>query len=70
MTTNVDIGSLIVLTPGVHGGRPRVAGTGVTVSRIVLWHKLGLEPEEIASRVNNVHYPDVAEVFFPDEVDP
>ena len=44
----VDIGSLITRTPGVCGGRPRIAGTGVSVRRIVVWHKLGLAPEEIA----------------------
>ena len=46
-----DIGSLIVQTPEIHGGRPRIAGTGVTVSRIVQWYRLGLTPEEIADRI-------------------
>ncbi len=35
MTTVIDIGSLIVHSKDVRGGRPRVAGTGVTVQRIV-----------------------------------
>ena len=48
MTTLTDIGSLIVRTPEIRGGRPRIAGTGVTVRRIVGWYKLGLSPEEIA----------------------
>ncbi|MGB9300172.1 MAG: DUF433 domain-containing protein [Anaerolineae bacterium] len=43
-----DIGSLITLTPDVRGGRPRIAGTSVTVQRIVGWYKLGLTPEQIA----------------------
>jgi uncharacterized protein (DUF433 family) len=52
--TVVNIGSLIVQTPGIHGGRPRIAGTGVTVRRIVGWYKLGLSPEEIAERVEHL----------------
>lgn len=48
MVTATDIGTLIVQTPDICGGRPRVAGTGVSVRRIVGWYKLGLTPEEIA----------------------
>jgi uncharacterized protein (DUF433 family) len=50
----VDIGTLIVRTPDVRGGRPRIAGTGITVRRIVGWYKLGLNPEEIADRLGNL----------------
>ena len=50
----VDIGALIVSTPDVRGGRPRIAGTGVTVQRVVGWYKLGLGPEEIADRVGHL----------------
>jgi len=48
LTAIADIGTLITHTPEVRGGRPRIAGTGVTVRRIVGWYKLGLSPEEIA----------------------
>ena len=48
MTTVTDIGSLITRTPGIRGGRPCVAGTGVSVRRIVGYYKLGLSPEEIS----------------------
>lgn len=49
-----DIGSLIVRTPGVHNGRPRLAGTGVTVRRVAQWYKMGLSPEEIATRIGHL----------------
>ena len=50
MTTiaTVDIATLITSSPDIRGGKPRIAGTGVTVHRIVGWYKLGLSPEEIA----------------------
>ena len=51
MPTVTDIGSLIVRSEDVRGGRPRVAGTGVTVRRIVGWYKLGLTPEEITTEL-------------------
>ena len=51
MPTVTDIGSLIVRSDDVRGGRPRVAGTGVTVRRIVGWYKQGLTPEEITTEV-------------------
>lgn len=54
MATVTDIGTLIVRTPEIRGGRPRIVGTGVTVRRIVGWYKLGLTPEEIADRIGHV----------------
>ncbi len=54
MAMVTDIGTLIVRTPGVRGGRPCVAGTGVTVRRIVGWYKLGLSLEEIADEVGHL----------------
>lgn len=54
MTTITDIGALIVRTDDVRGGRPRIAGTGVTVRRIVGWYKLGLSPEEISDRIEHL----------------
>src|SRR6266852_4524846 len=51
MTTVTDIGSLIVRSDDIRGGRPRVAGTGVTVRRIVGWYKQGLTPEEITTEI-------------------
>lgn len=54
MSTITDIGTLIVRSPEIREGRPRIAGTGVTVRRIVSWYKLGLSPEEIASRIGHL----------------
>lgn len=47
----VDIGTLITRSPEIRGGRPRIAGTGVTVRRVVGWYKLGLSPEEIVTEI-------------------
>ncbi len=54
MSTTTDIGTLIVRSPEIRGGRPRIAGTGVTIRRIVSWYKLGLSPEEIADQVGHL----------------
>jgi uncharacterized protein (DUF433 family) len=43
----VEIGTLIDRDPAIRGGRPKIAGTGLSVSRIVGWYKMGLTPEEI-----------------------
>lgn len=38
----------IVSTPGVFGGKPRIAGHRIRVMDIVIWHeKRGLSPDEI-----------------------
>ena len=51
MATLTDIGTLIAQTPDICGGRPRIAGTGVSIRRIAGWYKLGLTPEEIATEI-------------------
>jgi uncharacterized protein (DUF433 family) len=55
----VDIGKLIVASPDIRRGRPRIAGTGVTVQRIVGWYKLGLTPEEISDRIGHLNLAQV-----------
>ncbi len=50
-TSPIDIGKLITRKPGLRGGRPCVAGTGVSVMRIAGWYKQGWIPEEIARRL-------------------
>ena len=37
-----------------RAGRPCLAGTGVSVHRVVGWYKLGLTPEEIAERIGHL----------------
>jgi uncharacterized protein (DUF433 family) len=51
---DVGIGALITRTPGIKGGSPHIAGTGVTVRTIVRWHRSGLVPEEIAARIGHL----------------
>lgn len=37
-------------TPGVAGGKPRIAGHRITVQDVAIWHeRLGLSADEIAS---------------------
>lgn len=51
--TTIDIGTLITSSPEIRGGRLHIAGTGLTVRRIVGWYKLGLTPEEILNRIGH-----------------
>jgi uncharacterized protein (DUF433 family) len=51
MASVTDIGSLITRSNEIRVGRPRVAGTGATVPRIVGWYKQGLTPEEITTEI-------------------
>ena len=55
-----DIGTLITRSEDIRGGRPRIAGTGITVRRIVVWHKMGHGPAEIAE---NFGYISLAQVY-------
>ncbi|NJL82843.1 MAG: DUF433 domain-containing protein [Chloroflexaceae bacterium] len=54
METVTDIGAFIIRSPGILGDRPRLAGTRVSVQRVVGWYKLGLTAEEIAEQMGNV----------------
>ena len=43
----------IKITPGVCGGKPRIAGHRITVANIVIWHeRLGKSADEIATDYN------------------
>ena len=40
----------IEITPGVCGGKPRIAGHRITVQNIVIWHeRLGMSVDEISA---------------------
>ncbi|HEX4809030.1 MAG TPA: DUF433 domain-containing protein [Bryobacteraceae bacterium] len=54
MSSVTQIGSLIERQEGVHGGRPCIAGTSVSVRRIALWHNAGLVPEEIVRKFGHL----------------
>ncbi len=45
-----DADGHIVRTPGICGGKPRIAGHRIRVQDIVVWHEAwGLSPEEIVT---------------------
>jgi uncharacterized protein (DUF433 family) len=44
-----EIGTLIARDPALRGGRPLIAGTGVSVRVIAIDSNSGLSPEEIAA---------------------
>jgi uncharacterized protein (DUF433 family) len=51
MAALLGIGELITQTPGVNGGRPCIAGTGVSVAHIAELAEEGLTPEQIVDEV-------------------
>jgi uncharacterized protein (DUF433 family) len=50
----VEIGSIITRTPGIKGGTPHIAGTGVTIRTVARWYKMGLSPEDIAAEISHL----------------
>ena len=47
-------------TPGVAGGKPRVAGHRITIQNIVIWHeRMGLSADEIVSQHPQISLSDV-----------
>jgi uncharacterized protein (DUF433 family) len=50
----------IEITPGICGGKPRIAGHRITVQNVALWHERGgLTPEEIVARHPGISLADV-----------
>ncbi len=54
MVTEIDIGTFIVRTPGTCGGRPRIAGTRITVRNVVTWIEMEWTPEKIVSEYGHL----------------
>ena len=74
MTGAIEIGSLIDRDPAIRAGRPKIAGTGVSVMRIAGWYKMGLSPEEIATQYGHLSLAQVhaALAYYhanPDEIE-
>jgi len=50
----------IEITPGVCGGKPRIAGHRIRVVDVVIWHEeMGLSPDEIVSGWPTITLSDV-----------
>lgn len=50
----------IEITPGVCGGKPRIAGHRIRVQDVVMWHeRMGLSPDEIVSQYPSITLADV-----------
>jgi len=50
----------IECTPGVCGGKPRIAGHRIRVADIVIWHeRQGLSPDEVVARFPQLTLADV-----------
>lgn len=59
-TTAIDIGTLVVSTPETCGGRPRIAGTRISIAQIAVWHQQGMSPEAILEEIS---YLNLAEIY-------
>lgn len=60
--------------PGVCGGRAVVVGTRIRVKVIVVWHRMGIPPEEIVSYYPGLRLADVYDALayaadHPDEIE-
>jgi uncharacterized protein (DUF433 family) len=55
----MDNGKYIDRSPEIRGGRPRIAGTGVTVRRIVGCHQQGLSPQRITEEIPHLRLAQV-----------
>jgi uncharacterized protein (DUF433 family) len=51
---SIGIDDLIACSSEVAGGKPHIAGTGMTVHRIVRWYKQGYGAEQIADEYSHL----------------
>lgn len=60
MAETFIISEHIEVTPGVCGGKPRIAGHRIRVEDIAIWHeRMGLSPDEIVSQYPTITLADV-----------
>ena len=59
MATVTEIGTLLDRNPRIRGGRPKIAGTGITVARIVIFARQQYSPEEIAEQYPHINLAQV-----------
>ncbi|XZN91723.1 MAG: DUF433 domain-containing protein [Microcoleus sp.] len=59
-TTAIDIGTLVVSTPETCGGRPRIAGTRISIAQIAVWHQQGMSAEAILEEIS---YLNLAQIY-------
>jgi len=62
----------IEVTPGVCGGKPRIAGHRITVQNIAIWHeRMGRSPDEIVEQFPQLTLADVhaALAYYFDHLD-
>jgi uncharacterized protein (DUF433 family) len=57
---SIGLETLLTSSPEIRHGRPRIAGTGITVHRIATWYQLGHSVEEIARQYGHIS---VAQVY-------
>ena len=57
---SIGVETLLTSSPEIRHGRPRIAGTGITVHRIVEWYRLGHSVEEIARQYGHIS---VAQIY-------
>ena len=58
-TPTTELGSMIVRTPGVIGGKPHIRGHRVGVHRVAGWWKRGLSIEEIGQELSTLSPADI-----------
>jgi len=60
MASIPTISEHIEITPGVCGGKPRIAGHRIRVQDIVIWHeRMGMSPDEIIYRHPSLTLADI-----------
>lgn len=73
MATKVEH-AYIERVPCIHGGRPVIKGTRTPVRSIVLYHRMGVTPEEIQIKLPHLNLAQIYDALsyyydFKDEID-